>query len=166
MEKLLQPESGLMIWTIVTFMLLLAVLTKSAWKPILDGLHQRESKIRGDLDRAEKAQKDAEALRQQYEGQLAQAQRSIQDMINQAKADAERSRTQIVSSAKEESEKILDKGRKDLILEAERLKSELRQDVAGLSLDIAEKLIHGSVDSKVQEAVFKESLKFASEVKK
>jgi F-type H+-transporting ATPase subunit b len=46
MEKLLQPDTGLMFWTIVTFLLLVAVLTKAAWKPILEGLNKREGKTR------------------------------------------------------------------------------------------------------------------------
>ena len=55
MDKLLQPDTGLMIWTVVTFVLLVLVLTKAAWKPILDGVNSREARIREDIERAEKA---------------------------------------------------------------------------------------------------------------
>ena len=53
MDKLLNPDLGLIITTIVTFVLLVFILKKAAWKPILEGINQREGKIRGDLDRAE-----------------------------------------------------------------------------------------------------------------
>src|SRR3954463_10644019 len=110
MDNLLNPDLGLVITTIVTFLLLVFILKKAAWKPILDGINQREGKIRGDLDRAEKAQADAEALRLKYESQLSEAQRTIQDMVSQAKKDADRARTDLLATAKEESERVLEKG--------------------------------------------------------
>jgi F-type H+-transporting ATPase subunit b len=157
-EKLLQPDFGLMFWTVVTFLLLVLVLKKAAWKPIIDGLNQREGKIRGDLDRAETAQREAEALRLKYEGQLADAQKTIQDLVAQARADGERTRAQLTAAAKEESEKILAKGRKDLSMETDRLKEELRKEVADLSLNMAEKVLERSVDSKVRENVLNDSI--------
>ena len=166
MDTLLNPNPGLMIWTVFTFVLLLVVLKKAAWKPILSGLEKREGKIRDDLDRAEKSQKEAETLRQQYEQQLAEAQKSIQDMVAKAKEEGEKSRTRILDEAKQESEKILLKGRQDLSGEAEKLKSELREEVAGLSVLIAEKMLNRAVDEKVQEQVLKDSLEKIGEVKK
>jgi F-type H+-transporting ATPase subunit b len=157
-ERLLQPDFGLMFWTVVTFLLLVAVLTKAAWKPILDGLNQREGKIRGDLERAETAQREAESLRLKYEGQLADAQKTIQDLVAQARADGERTRAQLTAAAKEESEKILAKGRKDLSMETDRLKEELRKEVSDLSLSMAEKVLGRSVDDKVRQNVLDDSI--------
>src|SRR6185436_8913442 len=85
MDNILNPDLGLILTTIVTFLLLVFILKKAAWKPILDGINQREGKIRSDLDRAEKAQADAEGLRQKYESQLTDAQKTIQDMVAQAR---------------------------------------------------------------------------------
>jgi len=101
MEKLLQPNTGLMIWTIVTFVLLLLVLTKAAWKPILEGLNQREGKIRSDLERAEQAQKEAETLRLKFESQLAEAQKKVQEMLTHARAESDRSRAQMLATARD-----------------------------------------------------------------
>lgn len=165
MDKLLQPDSGLMIWTVVTFLLLVLILTKAAWKPILDGINRREGKIRGDLERAEKSQADAEALRQKYEVQLNEAQRTIQEMVAQAKKDGERTRAELVATAKQESERILEKGRRDLSGETEKLKQELRREVAGLSVAIAEKILNRAVDQHVQDEVLKDSIKSIAEVK-
>lgn len=166
MERLLQPDTGLIVWTFVTFVLLLLVLTKAAWKPILEGLNQREGKIKSDLERAEAAQKEAEAMRVKYEAQLAEAQKSIQDMVSQARADGERTRTQLIAAAKDEAERLLEKGRKDLVGETERLKEQLRQDVTALSVAIAEKVLKRSVDGKVQDDVLKESLQEISGAKR
>src|ERR1051325_5559738 len=104
MDALLQPNTGLVIWTVVTFLCLVLVLTKAAWKPILDGLNNRESKIKSDLERAEEARREAETLRQNFEGQLAVAQKNIQNMMAQAKADGEKTRAQLLADAREEAE--------------------------------------------------------------
>lgn len=159
MENLLQPHTGLMVWTVVTFLGLVAVLGAFVWKPILSGLQAREGKIKSDLERAEKAQKDAEALRLQFESQLSEAQKTIQQMMAQARSDAERSRIQMLESSKQEAERLLEKGRKDLAGETERLKLELQNEVAVLSVSIAEKILERSIDSHIQTQVLKESLK-------
>ena len=166
MDKLLQPDTGLMVWTFITFLLLVLVLTKAAWKPILDGINQREGKIRSDLERAERSQAEAEALRQKYEAQLGDAQRTVQELVTQARKDGERTRAELLAAAKAESERIIEKGRRDLSGETEKLKSELRNEVAGLSVQIAEKILNRAVDQRVQEDVLKDSLKSIAEVKK
>lgn len=164
MDKLLQPNFGLMVWTAVTFLTVVFILAKFVWKPILAGINSRESKIREDLDRAEKSQAEAEKTRQKYEAQLAEAQRTIQDMISQARTESERSRSELLASAKSEAEKIVEKGRRDLEGETDKLRLKLRSEVAELSLSMAEKILHRAVDKKVQDEVFKDSLKGVSEV--
>ena len=159
MESLLKPDLGLIIFTIITFLLLVTVLKKIAWKPILEALDARENKVRSDIERAEKAHTDAEALRQKYQTQLVEAQQSIQNMVNQAKVDAERVRTELVSQAKNEANQALERGRRELVAEGERLRGELRKEVAGLSVSIAEKILNRAVDPKVQEAVLADALK-------
>jgi F-type H+-transporting ATPase subunit b len=165
MDKLLQPDTGLMVWTVVTFLALVFILAKFAWKPILDGINQREQKIRGDIERAEKSQSEAEQLRRDYETQLAQAQKTVQDLVAQARQDAEKARGELVAAAKSESEKILEKGRKDLANETDRLRSQLRSEVADLSLSVAEKILGRSVDKKIQDEILKDSLKSVGGVK-
>ncbi len=166
MDALLNPHSGLIIWTIATFVCLVLVLTKAAWKPILQGLETREGKIKSDLDRAETSQREAESLRQKFETQLAEAQKTIQNMMAQAKADGEKTRAQILSTAREEAEKALEKGRRDLAGEADRLKSDLRNEVAGLAVKMAEKALGGLIDSKMQEKLLNQSLHDIAEVKR
>ena len=166
MDKLLNPDLGLMITTIITFVLLVFILKSAAWKPILDGINEREEKIRGDLERAEKSQAEAESLRKKYEEQLNDAQRSIQDMVAQARKDGEKAKADLVAAAKAESEKILEKGRRDLAGETEKLRSELRAEVAGLSIAVTEKILNRTLDPNVQKEVLNDSIKILAEVKK
>jgi F-type H+-transporting ATPase subunit b len=165
MEKLLQPDLGLMIWTVVTFLLLVVVLGKTAWKPILQSVEERERKIREDLERAEKANADAVRLREQYESQLAAAQREMQETVNRARAEAERAKADLLTSARAEADRIVEKGRKDLVGESERLRDELRGEVASLSMDLAEKILARSIDKRAADDILKDSLKSVSEVK-
>lgn len=165
MDKLLQPDPGLMIWTVITFVIVLIVLAKTVWKPILDGINSREQGIRGDIERASKANADAEALRLRYETQLAEAQRTIQDMVAKARLDGERARAELVAAAKAESDRIIEKGRKDLNGETDRLRAELRAEVAGLSLAVAEKIIQRSVDLKVADELVADAIRSVGSVK-
>lgn len=166
MDKLLQPDTGLMIWTVVTFLLVVLVLSKAAWKPILEGINNREKGIRDDIERAEKANADATALRERYESQLNEAQRTIQEMVTQARADGERARVELVAAAKAEAERIVEKGRRDLGGETDRLRAELRAEVAGLSLSLAEKIIRRAVDKKIADEIVGDSVRSVSEVKR
>lgn len=166
MDKLLQPDTGLMIWTIVTFLIVVLVLGKTAWKPILDGINERERRIRADIERAEKANSEASSLRERYESQLNEAQRTIQDMVAQARADGERARVELVSAAKAEAERIIEKGRRDLAGETDKLRAELRSEVADLSLSMAEKILKRSVDKKVADEIVNDSVRSVSEAKR
>jgi F-type H+-transporting ATPase subunit b len=166
MDKLLQPDTGLMIWTIVTFVAVLIVLSKAAWKPILDGINSREQRIREDIERAEKANAEASRLREQYESQLSQAQKTIQDLVTQARADGERARAELIAQAKAEADRIVEKGRRDLNGETDKLRAQLREEVAGLSISVAEKILKRSIDKKVADDVMSDSVRQVSEVKR
>ena len=166
MDKLLQPDTGLMIWTILTFLIVVFVLGKTAWKPILEGINNRERRIREDIERAEKANAEASALRERYEAQLNEAQRTIQDMVSQARADGERARMELVAAAKAEAERIVEKGRRELAGETDKLRAELRAEVADLSLSLAEKILKRSVDKKLAEEIVNDSVRAVSEVKR
>ncbi len=165
MEKLLQPDTGLIIWTTITFLILVVILSKTAWKPILAGIEEREKHIRENIERAEKANADATALRQQYETQIASSQRQMQDLIGQARSEGEKARAELVAAARAESDRIIEKGRRDLAGETDKLREVLRSEVASLSMDVAEKIIGRSIDQKVADEILKESLKSVSEVK-
>jgi len=165
MDKLLQPNTGLMVWTIITFLCLVVVLTKAAWKPILESLEKREGKIKGDLDQADKLRREAEEFKAQFESRLTEAQKTIQNMMAEAKASGETVRQQMLGSAREESQKIVEKGRKDLIQETEKLKDVLRNEVAGLAVNVAERVLQKNLNPNLQEQILKDSIQEVSGMK-
>jgi F-type H+-transporting ATPase subunit b len=156
MERLLQPDTGLMVWTFVTFLVLVWVLGKFAWKPLLQALNQRESGIRRAVEDAQAARQSAEQMKQQYEKELAEAQEKVRQLIAQGQTEAQRTRERLVKDAEEEARRIAASARQELEREKARLVRDLRKDVANLSLLAAEKLVRHSVNQKVNDQVLQD----------
>jgi F-type H+-transporting ATPase subunit b len=158
MDKLLNPDIGLMIWTVVTFVLVVFVLGRFAWKPLLQALEEREGRIRADIRSAEDARKAAEKLRGDYDAQLAQVEARTRELIAQAQKDAQRLREEMLKAAQDENARLTERTRQQLAEEQRRLVQELRAEVAEVSVKAAEKLIRKSVDKGLQDQFVKEAL--------
>src|SRR5262245_13478746 len=85
----LDPEPGLMVWTVVTFAFVLLILWKFAWKPLLGALEKREQTIRDSVDGAQKLKDDAQRLMEQYQKQLQQAREEARAIVDEGRRDAE-----------------------------------------------------------------------------
>jgi F-type H+-transporting ATPase subunit b len=159
MESLLTPDKGLIVWTVITFVLLLVVLSRFGWKPLLQSLEERERGIRKAVDDAAAARLEAERLRAQLEKDLSESQSRVQAILKEAQADAQKVREQIVKDAQSESQRLTEQTRRQLEEEKTRLMRELRAEVAGLSLAVAEKLLRKTMTAKDQENLIQEILK-------
>ena len=105
-EKVGSPldiNPGVIIWTTVTFLILLWVLKKTAWRPILNSLSERENFIKDSLEQAEKARKDAEILYEKNKENLAKAEEEAQKVIEQGREYAENLKKQILEESKTEA---------------------------------------------------------------
>jgi F-type H+-transporting ATPase subunit b len=153
METLLTPDKGLIIWTIVTFVALVWLLGKVAWKPLLQALKEREDGIRKAIGDAASARQSAEQLKAQYEQELAKAQDKAAGMMIQAQAEAQKMREKMIKEAEAEAHQLTEQTKRQLEEEKSRLSRELKQEVAGLSLRVAEKLLKHSVNAKENEAL-------------
>ena len=151
MENLLNPDKGLIIWTIVTFAFLVMLLGKVAWKPLIQALKDREEGIRKAIDDAASARTSAEQIKAQYERELASAQEKAVGFITQAKAEAQKLREQMMKDAEAEAQRLTEQTRRQLEEEKSKLSRELRQDVASLSVRVAEKLLRHSMNAKEQD---------------
>src|SRR3954468_16665800 len=94
-NPLVQPDPGLFIWTILTFLVLLALLAKFAWKPLLEALETRQQGIRKALDDAQAARQDLERLEQEAAQIMRKARAEAETLITQSRADADRLREEI-----------------------------------------------------------------------
>lgn len=153
MDKLLNPDTGLLIWTIVTFVALVVILKLTAWGPLLHAIEEREAKLKADLDGAQAARAGAEKIKAELDAQIADMNAKTREMLAQAQKDAETLRSQLKASAEADSAKIREKTMADLAEEKERLVRDLRKEVAGLSVLAAERLLRKSVDEGVQKTV-------------
>jgi F-type H+-transporting ATPase subunit b len=153
MENLLTPDKGLIIWTIVSFVVLVFVLSKVAWKPLIAALKEREDGIRKAISDASSAKTSAEQLKAQYEQNLAQAQDKAADLISQARAEGQKLRDQMLKETETEARRLTEQTKRQLEEEKEKLSRELRQEVAALSVRVAEKLLRHSVNAKEQDSL-------------
>jgi F-type H+-transporting ATPase subunit b len=159
METLLTPDKGLMIWTVVTFLVLVYVLGKVAWKPLLRALKDREDGIRKAIDDAASARQSADQMKAQYEQELASAQEKAGGFLSQARSESQKVRDQMVKEAEAEARRLTEQTKRQLEEEKAKISRELRQEVARLSVKVAEKLLQHTVTAKDQEALVQGFLK-------
>lgn len=153
MEKLLQPDFGLMFWTIVTFLTMVFLLKTFAWGPLLRSVEERERRLKDDREAAEKARAEAQRIQADLEARLSALDAKSREVLAQAQRDAEALRARHSAEAKEEAERLMEKTRAGLEEEKRRLVGELRREVAALSVQIAEKLVRKTVDAGVRKTV-------------
>ena len=151
--SLLDVNPGLIFWTVVTFVILLLILKKMAWKPILNSLSERENFIKDSVEKAETAKKEAEEILEENKKNLAKAEEEAQKVIAQGREYAENLKAQIVAESKLEAKKMLD----DASVEIERKNMEafnnLKGEIATIAVEAAEKIIRSNLDKDKQEKI-------------
>ena len=145
--ELVKPEFGLIFWMVISFGLIMLILKKFAWKPILNMLHEREASIQSALDSAEKAKEEMKALQSSNEKILADA-RNERDLLLK---DAREIREKMIADAKgiatKEGERMLTIARENIQNEKMAAITELKNQVASLSIEIAEKILKSELSS-------------------
>ncbi|MDP1678140.1 MAG: F0F1 ATP synthase subunit B [Bacteroidota bacterium] len=147
---MLDINPGLIIWTIITFALLVVVLGKFAWKPLLQALQSREQEIADSLKKAEEAKKDAERMMQENKIAMEQASTETARLIAEGRAMAEQLKNDIVAKANESAKKMLDQAKDEISREKDSAMAQLRSEVAELSISVAEKILDESLDNAKQ----------------
>jgi F-type H+-transporting ATPase subunit b len=138
---LMIPETGLVIWMMITFLILLFLLRKFAWKPILKMIKDREDSIDGALKSAENAKLEMQNLKSDNEKILAQARSERDAMMKEARDMKDHIVGEAKGKAKEEADKILATAREAIQNEKMAAITELKNQVALLSVEIAEKIL-------------------------
>jgi len=157
---LLIPEVGLVVWHSIAFLLLLFLLTKFAWKPVLKSIKDREESIDNALASAEKAKQEMARLTNENE-ELLKAARIERDQILK---EAKELKDQIVADAKvsaqTEGAKLIEQAKKEIDDQKKRALAEVKNQVSALSLDIAKKVLQQEfADQSKQEALVNDLLK-------
>ena len=158
-NPLVQLDPGLFIWTILTFLALLFLLAKFAWKPLLAALEDRENKIKNSLEDAEKAKAELERINAKSEEIIAKTRSEAQSNRVEAKAATERIKADLKAKAEEDSKKIREEAEKQIRVEKDKAINEIRQEVVDLSLAVAEKVIKKNLSKEDNQGLIKDSLK-------
>ena len=158
--ELVTPEIGLVVWTTISFLILLFLLGKFAWKPILGAINEREISIENALMKAEAAKEEMARLTSENEALLRDA-RAERDIILQ---EARKLKDKIVGEAKEaaqeEGAKMIEKARLEINMQKALAIADVKNQVATLSLEIAEKVLRKQFeDASKQDALVTELLK-------
>ena len=148
-----------MIWTVVTFLIMVAILKKVAWGPLLKVLEEREEKIRHDVEAAEKNRLEMEKSRADYERQLTEVEARTRALLAEAEKKGLETRDSILKEAEAQARKIQEKTRQELEAEKEKISRELRSELGAMSMEIAEKIVRKTIDKKVQEDALQDFLK-------
>ncbi len=143
-----KAEPGLIIWTLVSFFLLLILLAKLAYPHILRGLKKREEAIQQQLEEARQAKQKAEQLLEEYRRQLAEARSEAQRIINEGKELGENMRKEIIQRAQQESNQIVKRAQEEIELQKKKALLELQEKIADLSIMAASKVISRSLDTQ------------------
>ena len=158
-NPLVQLDPGLFVWTILTFLLLVFVLAKFAWKPLLKMLQDREDMIRSSLEDAEKAKSELERLNEESEAIMAKARSEAQSILADGKAAAEKVKDGIIAKSKEQASKIREDAGNQIQVEKDKAISEIKEEVVNLTLSVAEKLIQKNLSDADNKSLIEESLK-------
>ncbi|MBT1699815.1 F0F1 ATP synthase subunit B [Fulvivirgaceae bacterium PWU4] len=139
--ELLTPGTGLIIWQLIVFVLLVLLLSKLAWKPIINSLKERERSIQDALDTAEKARHEMSQLRSDNERLLKEAREERERILREAREVANRMKDEAQHDAKKTADKIIEDAKAAINIEKQAALKEVRIQVSMFALDIAEKLM-------------------------
>ncbi len=156
--ELLKLSPGMLIWSLVTFFLLLIVLRRIAWGPLLNAVEARENRIAESLEKAESAQKNAEKLLAEQQEKLAAAQEEMQQLVKEGKQVAEKMKNDIVEQARDEAQKIKERAKADIDRERETMIASLKAEVAEIVFDATSKLIGVVVDKDKHQKIIDDSI--------
>jgi len=157
-EGLLRVDPGLMLWTIITFLVLVLIMWKAAWRPIVDALDARAEKIRFDIDNAERTRQEAEKLLSQHKAMMDNARNEASQVIAKGREEAEKMKAEIVEKATTESRTIADRAKKEIDLAKEKALLDIKTEVVLLSTEIASKIINKNIKAEDQKALVEEAL--------
>ena len=157
-NPLVQVDPGLFIWTIGTFLVLLGLLAKFAWGPLLKALDERQEMIRKSLHDADQATQDLKRLHQESAQIIAAARADAQSIVAKSRVAAETVREDLKQKAKEEADALVRGAQRQIQLETARAVQQIRHEVVDLSLAVASKLIQKNLTQEDNDALIQDSL--------
>jgi F-type H+-transporting ATPase subunit b len=154
----LNPELQVLLWSIFIFLVLMGLLWKFAWGPIMEALEKREHNIQHKIDEAEKKNAEALAKLAEYEKKLNAAKDEASAIIEQGKKDVTRIKEDILAEANKESAKTLERAKREIELAKESAVVELREKTIALTSQMATKILEREVKPDDHRRLINEAL--------
>jgi F-type H+-transporting ATPase subunit b len=159
MNPLVQPDPGLFIWTILTFLILVALLARFAWRPLLQALEGRQQAIARSLEEAQRARHDVERIQRESAQLMAQARTEAEALVARSRSDADALREELKQKARAEADAIVKNAERQIQMETARAVQQIRHEAVDLSVAIASKILKRQVSKEDNQALIEETLK-------
>lgn len=147
MDSWIKPDPGILLWTLITFFIVLGILKWKAWGPLMQALDDREKRISDALNAADKAKEEAQKVSSDYEEMIAKAESEKQAILSQAKQDADVLKEKKEAKADAKCNDMLEKAKKEIETEKSKALKEIKSVAVNLSVKAASKIISKNLDS-------------------
>jgi F-type H+-transporting ATPase subunit b len=148
-----------MIWTIVTFLVVLVILRATAWKPLMTALEARQRAIEGAIEDARKVKADAEALLAKYEAMIDHAKDESREILEEARRDGARVQAELRERALKEAEEFKERAQREIRLAKDGAVAEIWEQAATLSTELASRILGRSIDGSDQDRLVRELIR-------
>jgi F-type H+-transporting ATPase subunit b len=155
---LVSPSVGLMIWTVVLFLITMWVLSKVAFPKIQEALDKRAKAISDSIDAAEKQRKESDELLEEYRSRLAEAREQADDIMARARKAAETAESEAAAAGREKREELVAQAQRDIEAETRRSLESIRKEVADLTVLATEKVTRKTLSAEDQKRLVEEAL--------
>lgn len=159
LNPLVRVVPGLMIWTILAFVVAMFVLRKYAWPQITRVLDQRQHQIEESIDAADRTRKEADELLAEYRQRLTDARAQADEIVAKAERAGEVAEREALDAAKSKREELLEQTKRDIEAETQRALQEIRREVADLTVAATEKVTRKTLDPSDQQRLVEEALR-------
>ena len=155
---LVSPGLGLMIWTLVLFLVTMWVLSKVAFPKIQEALDKRAATIAESIDAAERQRKESDELLSEYRARLAEAREQADDIMARARKSADTAEAEAAAQGKEKRDELVESANREIEAQTRRSLDEIRQTIADLTVVAAEKVTRKSLSAEDQKRLVEEAL--------
>ncbi|MCB1056171.1 MAG: F0F1 ATP synthase subunit B [Acidobacteria bacterium] len=156
--SLFSGDVGNAIWTLLIFLLVVLVLGKYAWGPVLRGLQGREEFIKDSLEQARLQREEAELRLKEYENRIAKARLETEEMLDEARRDAEALRQREEQRARDEAEKLLERAHREIDIAKETAVKDLYARATELSTSVAQSILEREIQAKDHERLISDAI--------
>jgi F-type H+-transporting ATPase subunit b len=155
---LVSPNVGLMVWTLLVFVISMYILSKAVWPRLAAALDKRQQAIEESIDVAERTRTEADRLLEEYRERLTEARQQADEIVARARKTAENNESEAVADAKRKREEMMAQTRRDIEQETRRAIQEIRAEVANLTVLATEKVTRKTLNEDDQKRLVEEAL--------